>query len=312
MRTSHSDKRLIVITGGDPRGIGPEVILKSLPELSREKNIEFVIIGDLALFKRHKDSRFMSMCNFIDVPGACGISEKLSGQAAMDYLNLALSLLQKNPGASLVTAPISKIAINKAGYRFDGHTEFLIHATKSPRATMMLVGDKLRVSLVTRHLPLKRVPSSLSKRAVVDTTRDTYRALKNYFRIKSPRIGIAALNPHCGEGGLHGTEERLIIAPAVKQLKKTLSGIVGPLSPDIVFHKAFTGQFDAVVSMYHDQALIPLKMIAFHSGVNLTIGLPFIRTSPDHGTARDIAGKGVANPSSMIEAIKLAARLSAC
>jgi len=175
---------------------------------------------------------------------------------------------------------------------------------------MMLVGNSLRVSLVTRHIPLKDVPKRLTRGKIIQTTKNTHDALKKFFRIRRPKIAICGLNPHAGEGGVLGMEEKAIISPAVNYLRKKIKGISGPLPADTLFNKAYKGEFDAVVCMYHDQALIPLKMVAFEKGVNMTLGLPFIRTSPDHGTAFDIAGKGKADPSSMIEAIKLAARLS--
>jgi len=314
MRTSHSDKKLIVITGGDPSGIGPEIILKALRVFKANKKIIPVVIGDYDIFLKHAQSlkiKISSNVNFIDMKNVphkdfrFGSLNKVYGKAAMSYLALGASIAWKMKNASLVTAPINKEAINKAGFKFAGHTEFLSHVTKSKNVTMMLVGGDLRVSLVTRHIPLKQVSKSLTRDKIIKTTENTSYALKKFFKISKPKIGICALNPHAGDGAVLGKEERDTIIPALRKLK-----IKGPYPADTLFYRARRGEFDAVVCMYHDQALIPLKMTAFEKGVNLTVGLPFIRTSPDHGTAFDISGKGKANPSSMIEAIKLAAKLS--
>ena len=230
----------------------------------------------------------------------------------MEYLACGISVLKGLNASSLVTAPINKASINKAGFNFEGHTEFLSHVTAAKHVTMMLAGGPLKVSLVTRHVPIKNVPGRITREKVVKTIEDTHRALKYFFNIPRPRIGVAGLNPHAGEGGLLGGEEKAKILPAVRSARKRLKGdLVGPLPSDTLFYKAYRGRLDAVVCMYHDQGLIPLKMIAFDKGVNLTVGLPFIRTSPDHGTGFDIAGKGKADPSSMTEAIKLASRFSA-
>ncbi|MGB2705404.1 MAG: 4-hydroxythreonine-4-phosphate dehydrogenase PdxA [Candidatus Omnitrophota bacterium] len=318
MRISPSSRKAVVITAGDPSGIGPEIILKSLGHPSLAKKIVPIIIGDRRVFRKNAKRLKIDIppvIKFIDlenVPPAkfrFGAVKGLFGKAAVEYLLAGLALVKIIKGASLVTAPINKASINSAGFRFAGHTELLAHLTKSKNVTMMLVGDSLRVSLVTRHVPLKEVPRRLTRGKIIQTAKNTHYALKKFFGIRNPRIGVCGLNPHAGEGGLLGREEEAIISPAVKYLKKKIKRISGPLPADALFNKAYKGAFDAVVCMYHDQALIPLKMVAFEKGVNLTVGLPFIRTSPDHGTAFDIAGRGKADPSSMIEAIKLAARL---
>jgi len=323
--TSCSSKKLLILTGGDPRGTGPEVILKSLAGSACAGAGAFLIIGDWAVFqeaaKRLKISTSSIKNNFLDLKNvpfrplhgkkahsACG--NKICGKASIDYISRAARIAKSVRGSSVVTAPISKLAINKAGYAFGGHTEFLARVTKSKRVTMMLVGGSLRVSLVTRHVPLGEAAKRITGNKITETAENTHYALKRFFRIRYPKIGVAGINPHAGEGGLLGREESAIIGPCVKRLQKKLKGITGPLPADTLFYKAYRGELDAVVAMYHDQALIPLKMVAFEKSVNLTIGLPFVRTSPGHGTAFDIAGKGKANPSSMIEAIKLAARLT--
>ena len=314
MRTSHSDKKLIVITSGDPSGIGPEIILKALRVFKSNKKIIPLVIGDYNVFLKHSCALKMKIpsdINFVDMNKIqhkdfrFGSLNKVYGRAAMSYLALGTSIAWKMKNASLVTAPINKESINKAGFKFTGHTEFLSHVTKSKNVTMMLVGGDLRVSLVTRHIPLNQVAKSLTKDKIIKTAENTRHALKKFFKIPKPKIGVCALNPHAGDGTVLGREERAIIIPALRKLK-----IKGPYPADTLFYRARRGEFDAVVCMYHDQALIPLKMTAFEKGVNLTVGLPFIRTSPDHGTAFDISGKGKADPASMIEAIKLAAKLS--
>jgi len=340
MRTSHSNNKLVVITGGDPAGIGPETILKSLlgseftkaftPPFGHKSPFTPIVVGDYGVFLKvskrlNQDISFVKpqefsninhgRINFIDLDNVSGkgfkfgIIDKSYGKASMEYLLCALKVLKKIKNSALVTAPINKESINRAGFKFPGHTEFLSDKTKSKAVTMMLVGGPLKVSLVTRHIGLSKVSQVLKKENIIKTTLDTNFVLKKFFKIKNPKIGIAALNPHGGEGGLFGKEDKLIIEPAVDYLKKKIKKVTGPHPADSLFYKAYGGKLDAVVCMYHDQGLIPLKMIAFEKGVNLTIGLPFVRTSPDHGTGFDIAGKGKASPSAMLEAIKLATKI---
>ena len=311
-------KPTIVISGGDPSGIGPEVILKALKEPWIIKKADIIVIGTFEIFK--KTAKILKFglypgrpFTFVDLKNVqvknfrFGIPRASYGSAAVDYIMYAASIVQNRKRAALVTAPVNKESVNKAGYKFPGQTELLARITKAKSVTMMLAGGNLRVSLVTRHVPLEKVAALLNKKKIIETAENTHFALKRIFKIARPKIAVAALNPHAGEGGFLGREEKRIIIPAVKYLKKKIKNIAGPFPPDTLFHRAQKGEFDAVLCMYHDQGLIPLKMTAFESGVNLTIGLPFVRTSPDHGTAFDIAGKGKADPSSMIEAIKLAA-----
>jgi 4-hydroxythreonine-4-phosphate dehydrogenase len=272
----------IGITLGDVAGIGPEIVAKALASGKLDKRFDYEVIGDPRT-KRRADA--------VD----------LVVQAARRCLSGEL--------AALVTAPISKQLVCDAGYHFEGHTELLAHIARTKRFAMMLVGGPLRVSLVTIHVPLAKVPRLLSTKRIVEVIGLSHDVCKR-FGIRRPKIGVAGLNPHAGEGGLLGHEEQRIIAPAIQSAKRKGIGVTGPWPADTLFHKAYHGEFDAVVAMYHDQGLAPLKMIAFDSGVNLTLGLPFIRTSPDHGTAFDIAGKGIANPASMIAAINLAAKLA--
>lgn len=287
--TNSPPKRpVICITVGDPQGIGPEVAKKALENPLLKGRADFIVLGDPDCGK--------------DNPRECA-------KKSVEFINAAYKLITQKKADALVTGPVSKEAINKVGIRFEGHTEYLAKLCGCKKFAMMFVSDKLKVSLVTRHIPLKDVSNFISIKSIYDTVELTYKALRNWFGIKGPRVGVAGLNPHCGEGGLFGKEEGSIIKPAVKKLEKEYPGIFGPIAGDSLLYDVYNGRFDAAVCMYHDQGLAAFKMIAREKGVNLTLGLPFIRTSVDHGTGFDIAGKGRANPGSMIEAIKLAIRL---
>ena len=271
-------KPVVLITAGDPRGIGPEVTEKAL-----------------------KDPRIKTLAHFIVI--------ETQDKTGFDAVQKAAEILKRGQARALVTAPVNKEAINKSGIFFQGHTEYLAKFTDTKKFAMMLCGGPLKVTTVTRHTPLKDVSKNISQAKIIDAIKLTEAALKKYFNIKNPKIGVCALNPHCGEGGRIGREEQDIIIPAIKKIKQSVPGVKGPISGDVIFYMAYNGKLDAVISMYHDQGLGPLKMVAFEKGVNVTLGLPFIRTSPDHGTAYDIAGKGIADPSSMKEAIKLAVKM---
>jgi 4-hydroxythreonine-4-phosphate dehydrogenase len=237
-----------------------------------------------------------------------GIINKENGRASLEYIDKGLELIKKGDIDCLVTAPVSKEAIKLAGFDFEGHTEYLAQKTNTKKFIMMLIVDKLRVSVATRHIPLSVVAKTICIQSIFNTIKLSIEALKKYFGITNPRVGVCGLNPHAGEGGLIGSEERRIIIPAIKKARRFNRDIYGPLAADSIFSKALINRFDCIVAMYHDQGLIPVKMVGFDRGVNLTFGLPFIRTSPDHGTAFDIAGKNVASANSLIEAIKLAVR----
>lgn len=303
---------------GDPAGIGPEVIVKALSDKRISHLAHVTVIGDLSIIDKVKrdlrsrgDFDVLDLSNVAQDKFSYGASRPSFGRAAIEYIDKAVSMLKKGEADALVTAPINKSSIRSAGFKdFEGHTEYLALKTAAKEFAMMFVGKRLKITLVTRHLALKDVARFISKDAVYKTIILTARYLQKYFRIREPKIGIAGLNPHAGDNGLFGSEEANIIMPAIKEALKSIKGIYGPIPPDVIFHEALAGKFDAVVAMYHDQALAPFKMLYFKDGVNLTIGLPFIRTSPDHGTAFDIAGKGVADPASMKEAIILASRLS--
>ncbi len=230
------------------------------------------------------------------------------GKACVSYIKEAVKFAMKKEVEGIVTAPISKEALKIAGLPWPGHTEILAEQTKTREFAMMFVGGPLRIILVTIHEAIENVPALINQKSVYNTIRLAKRACE-MLRITRPRIAVCGLNPHAGEAGMFGDEEICEIIPAIRKAIKNGIPVSGPYPPDTIFHKAYHGEFDIVICMYHDQGLIPLKMIAFDTGVNLTVGLPFVRTSPDHGTAYDIAWKGIANPSSMIEAIKLAAVL---
>jgi 4-hydroxythreonine-4-phosphate dehydrogenase len=231
------------------------------------------------------------------------------GEAMFRYITEAARLCLAGEVAGMATAPINKDALNRAGHHYPGHTELLAELTGAREFVMMLAGEKLRVSLVTIHEALKDVPSLITPGKVLAAIRTTHRDVDRYFR-KNPRLAVLALNPHCGEGGLFGDEEERVIRPSVEAACSEGINAVGPLSADTLFYFAARGEYDAVVCMYHDQGLIPLKMLHFDDGVNVTLGLPIIRTSVDHGTAYNLAGTGKASDASMAAAIRMAADMA--
>ncbi|MCX5715667.1 MAG: 4-hydroxythreonine-4-phosphate dehydrogenase PdxA [Candidatus Omnitrophica bacterium] len=283
--TGSKAKPVICITVGDPAGIGPEVTKKALKSTELKGKADFFVVGEVFPRKRNR---------------------RECGRLSLEYLNTAFELVSTGRADALVTGPVCKEDINALRMDFRGHTEYLAGLSGCKKFAMMFVSDKLKVSTVTRHISLRDVSRCLSSKAIYDTVELTYQALRNNFSIKNPKIGVSGLNPHCGEGGILGKEEELIILPAIKKLKSISAGISGPHPADALLHDAYNKKFDAAICMYHDQALAAFKMISRDQGVNVTLGLPFIRTSVDHGTAFDIAGKGKADPGSMIAAIKLA------
>ncbi len=303
------------ITMGDPAGIGAEIIAKATSHRQIKKICRISVIGDKWVFDKvkgrasgPKDFQFIDLRNVAHKNFKFGRVKAQYGRASIEYLQKAVELVRKRQIDCLVTAPISKLAINLAGYKYNGHTEFLaqVFRKKKQDLVMMLLNRYLKISLVTRHIALKKLSPALSREQIYKTILVTYNALSSYFAIAQPRICAAALNPHAGEGGLLGMEEIELICPAVKRAAKSIIGISGPLPADSAFSAARQGQFDAVIAMYHDQALIPLKILDCESGVNLTLGLNFVRTSPLHGTGFDIAGKNIAGCGSLTAAIKTA------
>jgi len=329
-------KPIIAVTMGDPAGIGPEVILKTLADPIIKKIARPLILGDWGVLQRTRDGRRgyaklicwhpgQQLLPMLEHPSAhvvCSLSalteresrpgrpSKAGGHAAYSYIRVAAKLTLSKATDAIATAPISKSILIDAGYNYPGHTELLAELSRTPECRMMLMGARLRVVPVTGHIPYNRVPRNLTLDNIRTTLELTHRGLKEFFGISRPRIAVAALNPHGGEEGIFGDEEIEVIAPAVRRARRRGIGVTGPFPADSLFHRAARGDYDAVVCMYHDQGLIPLKLHHFFGGVALTLGPPFIRTSVDHGTAYDIAGTGKADESSMKEAILLAARLA--
>jgi len=329
----------LAITMGDPGGVGPEIIVKAVSSPEVRKCCAPIVIGDpsvmeqaVALLKLPVKLRIIDSPK--DSKPAKGIMEVIinpllppfrkggmggfkrnrptqeGGRAAAGCIQKAVQLALSKQVDGIVTAPISKEALKMAGMKWPGHTEMLADLTATRDCAMMIIGGPLRVILVTIHTALRNVADLITRRKIVRTILLAKKACA-MLGIRRPRIAVAGLNPHAGEKGIFGDEEIRKIIPVVREAVKKGIPVSGPYPPDTIFHKAYIGDIDIIVCMYHDQGLIPLKMIAFEKGVNVTVGLPFIRTSPDHGTAYDIAWKGIADPSSMIEAIKLAAKLKA-
>lgn len=297
------------ITIGDPSGIGPEVTLKAIKNF--RGTADFTVIGDsfvlgkLGFKKNAKLFKLIDLNNIIKSKFVPGKVSCQSGKASIEYLDCALSLLKSNKIDCLVTAPVSKEAINLAGIKFIGHTEYLKEMSKSKFVSMMLLNDKMKFILGTRHIPLKDVASSLKKDEICNNLLLANASLKLFFNINKPKFIVCGLNPHASDNGLIGKEEKAIIMPAINQLTKRMN-VYGPMPSDVAIYKLNHGLYDCALCMYHDQALIALKLEKQNCGVNLTLGLPYVRTSPLHGTAFDIAGENIADPNSMLAAINLA------
>ena len=321
------------ITMGDPAGIGPEVIAKALSKPSLRRVCSPLVIGAYDVMQQTvKKLKLKVAVRKVEghEPGACrageiavldplehplatfrpGVVAPETGAASVAFIKKAVRLAQTGCIDGIVTGPINKEAINMAGCHYPGHTELLADLTQAQESGMMIIGGPLKIMFVTTHVAIKELPSQLTQPKIEKGIRLAHLAMTTLFGVKKPRIGIAALNPHAGEQGLFGDEEARVIAPAARAAQA--GGILAsnPMPADTLFGKAARGEYDAIVALYHDQGLIPLKMVAFGSCVNLTVGLPIIRTSVDHGTAFDIVGKGVADPGSLIEAVALAARLA--
>ena len=316
MKLEKKEKNLIGISMGDPGGIGPEVILKALssPEIRAAAN--YLIIGSEKVLSSISYRVLTDNVSVLDLDNFTVNNTMThkplpeSGKASVEYIMKGLDLALNGKIDALVTAPISKEAIKLAGYDFAGHTELLKEKTSVENVVMFMVGKGLRVSFVTTHLAVNEISGAINQENVFSTIQITATGLKTFFGIDQPKIAVCGLNPHCGDGDRFGTEERDVIIPAVERAQEMGIDCHGPLSADTVFNKALNGEFDIVVVQFHDQGAIPIKMHAFDSGVNITLGIPVIRTSPTHGTSFDIAGKGIANPGSMIEAIKTAVMMA--
>ena len=326
---------LVAITMGDPVGIGPEIVLKALRDPRVNARCTPVVYGDPGRLKASvtpppmdltieasdsvRDLRYVE--HALNVVNPCPMDTRdlpwgnpcpASGAAMAAYLEAAIDDAMAGRISAIATGPINKHALKMANIHFNGHTEILAHRTGTKNYAMMLAGRRLKVVLATIHIPVRRISEALSTDTITTIISLTDEALKTRFGIVSPRIAVAGLNPHAGESGLFGDEDIRVIAPAVEY--STSQGILasGPHPPDTIFYRAFQGEFDAVVAMYHDQGLGPFKMVHFDDGVNTTLGLPIIRTSVDHGTAYDIAGKGMASAESMVSAITMAASQAKC
>jgi 4-phospho-D-threonate 3-dehydrogenase / 4-phospho-D-erythronate 3-dehydrogenase len=319
---------MIGITMGDPSGVGAEIIVKALRELTPEERSRTAVIGDARYLKRADEICKTGLAFSMDAAQAAGGTVPVfqvevdqanapdakvsaaAGDAAYRFIARAVELALKNEIAVIVTAPLNKEALHLGGHHFDGHTELLAHLTGAKQSFMLLASDKLSTIHVSTHVSLAGAVKRASTQRVLATIRAGDAHLKRMGMV-SPRIAVSGLNPHCGENGLFGSEEGEQIAPAVKQAQSEGINVRGPLPGDSVFYRALKGEFDLVVAQYHDQGHIPTKLIAFDTTVNVSLGLPISRTSVDHGTAFDIAWKGVANHVNMNAAIAYARKLAA-
>jgi 4-hydroxythreonine-4-phosphate dehydrogenase len=323
----------LVITMGDPTGIGPELILRTLSEGPLQEK-PLLVAGDqrvllktaeqLGLEVRLSDSKngrkevsignnslLLQPLSELDPDSFTpGSPDTACGNAMVDYIEWAIAECLAGRAAAMVTGPINKAAINAAGCNFPGHTELLGERCGSERVVMMLAGDRLRVTLVTIHTALSNVPELLTTHKILETIRITDQSLRQQFGLQNPRIAVLSLNPHAGEQGLFGGEEEYFIRPAIEQAQRSGITASGPHSADTLFYFAARGDYDAVVCMYHDQGLIPLKLLHFDDAVNVTLGLPIVRTSVDHGTAYDLVGTGRASIASLQAAIQMADHMS--
>ena len=314
----------IALTSGDPSGIGPEIAVAARALLG--DTFPFFLIADprhlppgcaVRLIASPAEAAAVPASLMPVLPHAFaalaqpGAPDPANAQGVIDVIARAVALVQSGQASALTTNPIHKKALKDgAGFAFPGHTEYLAALAGGVPVVMMLACDALRVVPVTIHIPIADVPRTLTADLLESTIRITIAGLIRDFGITNPRLAVAGLNPHAGEGGAMGGEELAMIAPLVARLKAEGLAITGPMSADTMFHPAARARYDAAICMYHDQALIPIKTLDFAGGVNVTLGLPFVRTSPDHGTAYDIAGKGVADPSSLVAALRMAWRMA--
>ena len=326
----------LALTMGEPGGIGPELALKAWQHFHKKSQLTFTLYADLEMMRasaerlgldvdcvdvsnENTNALFAKALPVIPlhapVTATPGQAETKNAAAVIEAITRAVVGVHAGHYSAVVTNPVQKASLTAHGFKWPGQTEFLghldqLHTKKNNRAVMMLACDTLKIVPLTIHMPLKDVAARLSREEIISVTQLTHDALRFRFKIAAPRIVIAGFNPHAGENGTMGREEIDIIAPAVKTLRDAGLNVIGPLPADTLFHERARARYDAVVAMYHDQALIPVKTLAFDSAVNMTIGLSFLRTSPDHGTALDIAGKGIARADSLIAALEMAAQLS--
>lgn len=320
-----STPSIIGITMGCPAGIGPEIILRYFSERDSEHPYRTVVLGDISILEKCSTELGIPAQFIAWEPGTVipeqgipvmvlsqitkhnwGHPTTESARAMVDYIRTGVRLIKDGQLDAITTCPIAKDALQQAGFQYPGHTEMLVDLTKAYRYTMMMAGPSLRVTLATIHCRLAEVPGTISQHLVEDLIDITQRSLQMDFGMSTPAIGVAGLNPHAGESGIFGNEELNHIEPAVRSAQDKGINVSGPYPPDTIFFKAAEGQFDCVVCMYHDQGLIPFKLLHFNDGVNVTLGLPIVRTSVDHGTAYDIAGKGLASAESLEAAVTMA------
>lgn len=322
---------IIGITMGCPAGIGPEIIIKYFASLQSTPRYRSVVLGDTTVLEKCSSQLGISHPpltvwqpgtpipdNAIPVASISSLQEAdidwgspnlQTGKAMASYIEKGVELVSEGIIDGITTCPISKTSFNNAGYSFPGHTEMLGSLTNTAGFVMMMAGKSLRITLVTIHCALRDVPELLSIESIYSLITTTHAALHIDFAIPKPRLVVAGLNPHAGEDALFGDEENSVILPAIEKAVNDGINVTGPSPPDTVFYKAVAGAYDAVICMYHDQGLIPFKLLHFEDGVNVTLGLPIVRTSVDHGTAYDIAGQGKANHKSLAEAVHLAAKI---
>lgn len=311
----------LVMSCGDPSGVGPEIAVKAWHATGA--SCPFIWLGDprhlpegtefelVSLPHQITGDRFPVLQVDFAADASPGQPDPANAQGVIDAIRRGVALVQSGAASGLVTCPINKAALKTgAGFAFPGHTEFLADLAGGADVVMMLACDALRVVPVTIHIPLTDVPATLTQDLLERCIRVTHAALMRDFGLHAPRLAVAGLNPHAGESGTMGAEEMTVITPVLDRLRKEGMALSGPLSADTMFHAGTRATYDAAIAMYHDQALIPIKTIDFAGGVNVTLGLPFIRTSPDHGTAYDIAGQNKADPTSLIAALRMARRMA--
>ncbi|GAA0543079.1 4-hydroxythreonine-4-phosphate dehydrogenase [Rhizomicrobium palustre] len=296
---------------GEPAGIGPEVAAAAFHALGGAIGARALkIVGDPDVFEGLDLPASAFIATTAKAKRQPGKPSPDNAAATVEAISLAVSLCQKGEAGGLVTAPINKHVLMQTGFAYPGHTDYLQHLTGAKRAVMMLASKALRVVPMTVHVPLASVPGLVTREAIIETAEITLAALQKDFGIAAPRLAIAGLNPHAGENGALGGEEDAVIAPAISELRAHGHHVIGPLPSDTMFHEEARKAYDAALCMYHDQALIPIKTLSFWDGVNVTLGLPIVRTSPDHGTAFEIAGQGKADHRSMLAAIAMAGEMA--
>lgn len=313
---------LIAVTMGDPSGVGAEVTLRAAADLSPDLRAGLVVVGDLAVLERARDALGLSLelgdaagglrvrhVPVAGLPDRFGVLSPVCGEASYRYICTAVEMAQAGDVACIVTAPINKEALNAAGHHYDGHTGLLAHLTGSKGSWMLLASERLNVIHVSTHVALRDAITRATPERILETIRTGHRHLQR-MGITAPRIAVAGINPHCGESGLFGTEDDVQVTPAVAAARAEGIDVQGPISADTVYHRAYQGNFDLVVAQYHDQGHIPIKLVAFDTAVNVSLGLPIDRASVDHGTAFDIAGTGKANHVNMLSALSYARRLA--